>query len=44
MVKIKAYWGKVKTPTIWTFKTKEKAIAFSKGIKKTGWKKITFIK
>ena len=44
MVKVKAFYGKVKTPTIWTFKTKEKAVTFSKGIKKTGWKKGTFLK
>lgn len=44
MVKVKAFFGKNKTPTIWTFKTKAKAITFSKGIKKTGWKKITFLK
>ena len=36
MVKVRAFWGDVKTPTIWTFKTKVKAIEFAKNIKKTG--------
>jgi len=44
MVKVKAYYGNVKEPTIWTFQTKEKAVMFSRGIKKTGWKRITFLK
>ena len=44
MARIKAYWGSNKTPTIWTIKTKERAKAFAKGIKKTGWKRITFPK
>jgi|TARA_B100001971_G_scaffold212899_1_gene244332 hypothetical protein len=44
MVKVKAFYGRVKTPTIWTFKTREKAVTFSKGIKKTGWKRITLVR
>lgn len=44
MAKVKAYYGKVKRPTIWDFDTVEKAKKFSKQIKHTGWKKIKITK